>query len=551
MRWIYICIIGFLIYNSQAQDLYLKISAPNNFQDSLINAEKSKFSFKDISTLNDEFKKIIESFELKGYYNLRYTDLKKINDSVFEFSLDLNRKYNYIKFNNHELFEDIFEDRAPYLESKDLSDFLYVILNYYSKQGKPFSQVKLKNIEFTDSDTVYADLHLDVSNTRILNDIVVKGYEKFPKAFISNYANIKTGKVFDRDDLVLKSEQIEELRFVNQKQSPQVQFTKDSTKLFLYLEKRQANSFDGFIGFNNSDNNQFQLNGNIDLRLVNNFHSGEEIQLNYKNDGNAQEWFDANLRLPYILRTKFSFQAGLGFFKQDSTFSNTTQYLKVDYQLKPDLNIGIKGAFENSSDLLDQDVSGGRITDFRKRKFGLDLSFNNPRRYNRLFLGSQSVSLGFGIGERETDIFSESQQYVELNARQIFKLHKRQFFYIGLNGAFLNSSEYFSNELYRFGGVNSMRGFIENRFFASLYGTIQTEYRYILGSNLYVHSVLDYGYYQNNIDSFDENLYSLGFGFGLETKAGVLRLILANGGSNSQSIEFRNTQIHIKFISVF
>ena len=88
----------------------------------------------------------------------------------------------------------------------------------------------------------------------------------------------------------------------------------------------------------------------------------------------------------------------------------------------------------------------------------------------------------------------------------------------------LNSDSFLSNELYRFGGVNSMRGFAENRFFANLFGTIQTEYRYVLGSNLYMHSVLDYGFYENEVDRFSENLYSVGLGFGLETQAGVLRL---------------------------
>ncbi len=550
MRWMLICVIGFSFFQTKAQDLYLKIKAENPEQDSLINTLNFKDKFKDISSLNTEFEKAIEFLQNKGFFNLRHSELKQINDSVFESDVNLRRQYKYIKLSKTDFIENINGQNFNLIKTDNLTEVLYQILNYYSRQGKPFSRVKLNNIKFNDTDTVYADLSLDISNSRRVDGIEIRGYNKFPQSFIKHYANIKVGSVFDKDKIVTKAERLETLNFVTQKQSPQVQFAKDSTKLFFYLERKQANSFDGFIGFNNSDENEFQLNGNVDLNLVNNFHAGEQIHLNYRNDGNAQEWFDAGLRLPYILRTKFSLEAGLGFFKQDSTFSNTTQFLKVDYQLKPDLNVGIKTSFENSSDLLNT-VSDNRITDFRKRKFGLDLMYNNPRRLNRLFLGSQSVSLELGLGERETDLSNESQQYLELNARQIFKLFKRQYLFLGLNAAFLNSNEYFNNELYRFGGVNSMRGFIENRFFASLYSAIQTEYRYILGSNLYVHSVLDYGYYQNDIDSFDENLYSLGFGFGLETRAGVLRLILANGGSNSQSIEFRNTQIHIKFISIF
>jgi hypothetical protein len=370
-------------------------------------------------------------------------------------------------------------------------------------------------------------------------------------AFMRNYANIKTGKIFNRNNLIEQSEKLDALQFVNQSKAPQVQFTKDSTKLFVYLEKQQANSFDGFIGFNNSEDNEFQLNGNIDLRLVNNFNSGEEINLNYKNDGNAQEWFDVGVRLPYLFKSRFTLGAGLGFFKQDTTFSNTKQHLKVDYQISPNINFGLGAAFENSSNLLDDEIIREDIQDFTKNRYGLSFVYNRPKRFSNLFLSSQQVTFSLGLGTRSTDAFEERQQFIELNGRQIFKINKRQFVFIGLDAGYLNSDQYLSNELYRFGGINSIRGFVENRFFANLYGTLQTEYRYILGSNLYVHTVLDYGFYENEIDRVNESLYSIGFGFGLETKAGVLRLIFANGGSDSQNIEFINTQIHLKFISIF
>ncbi len=549
MRWITVCVIGFFVYSVNAQKLYLKLNAKNPSNDSLVSALSSQKSFSDISKLKLEFDNIIEILQNEGFFNLRYADLYQENDSVFSSNLELNKKYSYIKFSNRDVVDPLLDDEVDHVHAEDLSEFLYRILNFYSKKGKPFSQVKLKNIEFNKSDTVYADLALEVSETRKLNEIIIRGYEKFPRSFLPNYANIRINETFDKDRLVSKSEKIETLNFVRQKQPPQVQFTKDSTKLFLYLEKNQANSFDGFIGFNNSDENEFQLNGNIDLNLINNFHAGEEMQLNYRNDGNAQEWFDANLRIPYILRTKFSLQAGLGFFKQDSTFSNTKQHIKLDYQLLPDINIGVKALFENSSDLLDNATNG--ISDYNKTRYGLEAEYNDPRRLNRLFLNSQFLRLSLGFAARDSEGFEQNQEFIEIQARQIFRLQKRQYAYVGLNAAYLSSDTYLSNELFRFGGINTMRGFVENRFFANFYGALQTEYRYILGSNLYVHSVLDYGFYENDIDRFTENLYSLGFGFGLETKAGILRLVLANGGSDTQKIEFRNTQIHLKFISVF
>lgn len=551
MKLIFVSIFGFIFLQANAQNLYLQLRGYNEKEDSIISNYSIKKKFNNFKKLKEASNQTLQELKQNGYYNLRNESLEALNDSIYLQKIKLNQKYNHVYLKNHEKFSKILQDIEPHIKVIDLQDFFDAILNRLSKAGKPFSQIQLDEIEFDHTDTIQANLVLNQSNERTLDEIVIRGYDEFPTAFLKNYSGIKTGITFDKDRLLEKSNQIRELIFANQTKTPQVQFTQDSTKLFMYLERQQANSFDGFIGFNNSDENDFQLNGNIDFKLINNFNGGEEINLSYKNDGNAQEWFDLGLRLPYLFKSRFSVEGGLNFFKQDSTFSNNTQELKLDYQLGQSLNIGLKVAFETSTNLLSSENKRDDIQDFDKSQYGIEMVYQTSKRYSNLFLNNQYINFGFGIGQRETLGDKQDQRYFDLVARQIFKLDKRQYIYIRLNAGYLNSDRFINNELFRFGGVNSMRGFAENRFFTNLYGTIQTEYRYILGSNLYVHSVLDYGFYDNEIDRFNENLYSLGVGFGLETQAGVLRLIFANGGSDSQNLEFKNTQIHLKFISMF
>lgn len=551
MKWMTYLLFIFITAGLSAQNLYLKFKTETPEKDSIANTYTSNTSFKDFTSLEEFLKDFSLKLKYKGYLNSRLGEPKPVNDSVFEVNTYLRQRYDVIKIDNISEYPEIESKFSGVISVQEMPEIFEIILNTFSKEGKPFTSVKLDNIGFGSSDTISANLKVSVSKKRNLDKIVMRGYDKFPKPFLKNYAYIKTGNTFDRSKLIEQSEKLNGLQFVNQTKPPQVQFTKDSTTLFLYLERQQANSFDGFIGFNNSEENEFQLNGNIDLSLVNNFHGGEHINLNYKNDGNAQEWFNADVRLPYLFKTRFSLEAGLGFFKQDSTFSNTSQHLKLEYQISPNLNLGLNVGFENSSKLLDENIIREDLQDFSKNRYGLSVIYDRTKRFSNLFLSNQYLSFNAGLGYRMSDDIQQTQQFFEISARQIFKVNKRQFIFTGINAGYLDSDAYLSNELYRFGGINTIRGFVENRFFANLYGTIQSEYRYILGSNLYVHSVLDYGFYNNEIDSINENLYSLGFGFGLETKAGVLRLIFANGGSDSQNLEFRNTQIHLKFVSVF
>ena len=71
---------------------------------------------------------------------------------------------------------------------------------------------------------------------------------------------------------------------------------------------------------------------------------------------------------------------------------------------------------------------------------------------------------------------------------------------------------YLTNELFRFGGINSMRGFAENSIDASLLSVFNTEYRYLLNQQTYLHSIIDVGYFENEILRQKEKLYSFGLG---------------------------------------
>jgi hemolysin activation/secretion protein len=130
-------------------------------------------------------------------------------------------------------------------------------------------------------------------------------------------------------------------------------------------------------------------------------------------------------------------------------------------------------------------------------------------------------------------------------------LNRKNSIHLNSQNFYLNSSRYVVNELFRFGGFNSIRGFAENSLQAYLTTSLLTEYRYILSPNLYLHSILDYGLIKNNSDSgnsdITENLIGIGLGMGIQTKNGLLKLALANGKTKKQQFEIYNTIIHISY----
>ena len=81
--------------------------------------------------------------------------------------------------------------------------------------------------------------------------------------------------------------------------------------------------------------------------------------------------------------------------------------------------------------------------------------------------------------------------------------------------------------------------------------SILTEYRYVANSSVYIHSIIDYGYYQDKSSNTSNNLVGLGFGFGLLTKNGLFNLVYANGSTKEQAIKLSNSIVHISFKARF
>src|SRR5690606_16174534 len=160
-----------------------------------------------------------------------------------------------------------------------------------------------------------------------------------------------------------------------------------------------------------------------------------------------------------------------------------------------------------------------------------------------------------GLGSRQSKLQSDSQFFADVNLLYNIYLNEKNIVNLKSQNFYLQSDNYVVSELYRFGGITSIRGFNENSLQANLFTSLLTEYRYVFAPGLYLHSIVDYGYYPDqtraDVTGRSGNLLGLGRGFGLLTKNGLFNLVYANGTAKGQEIKLSNSIVQISFKATF
>lgn len=551
--------------SSFGQELYLKISGKTPTENKILEQIDYTEKFQDYLSLEKEVVSFLENIERKGFIESSIESFSKVNDSTYIAEVNLKNTYSKIRIHLPENFIDernydelqfyTSEITTTYIET-EFENIAYV-LSYLNKLltqvGNTFATVQLKNISAQkDSENILlADVHIDKGELRRITKINIEGYENFPSSFLKHTIDLKPGQLFDEEKLLEKSLLLENLGFVKNIKPPEILFTEDETEVFLYLEKNNNNIFDGIIGFaTDEESGNIEFNGYLNLVLSNNLNYGEKLIVNYKNDGNNQEQFFIRTELPFLFQSPFGLEAELSIFNRDTTFTSVEQSLLVNYQLntKTKLFSGYKSF--RSENLNNEAAAVNLIEDLTSRFGVIGFSYQQPQN-NSLFPYKTIINNTNEFGKRDIKGLNTNQIRTRLRGEHLFNLNFQNSIFIGGSMAALFSENYFINELFRFGGITSIRGFDENSIDASIYSVLNTEYRYLLSSDSYIHSILDFAYFENSALHIQGNLYSFGFGLGLQTKAGIFKLNIANGKQDSQSFRFSNTKIHLSLNAVF
>jgi len=548
--YIYILFFGCFSYGIVGQNLELKITTKDSLQVHVLNKIVFKKKHNLEAGVYNEITNIHSNLKKEGFFVATLDTIIKENEK-YEAMFTLGKKTeNLILILPQEFKKNTFGqfNDSVRIKTKTFENFTNLLLTNLDATGNSFSEISFTKPTLI-NDTLILNLKIIKSKSRTIDKVLVKGYDKFPKKFLKQFFKITKPTVFSKKKMKTVSQLTKSLDFIQEKKAPEVLFKKDSTHLYLFLDKLETSSFDGIINFASKENEEgLLLNGNLDLKLNNILNTGEKFELFWNKVAKEKSEFKINSSIPYIFNTPLSIAFGFNLYRQDSTFLNTRFNLNTQYELNTKSRTSISYSSETSSYLLN--TAENNFDSYSNYFIGIGYQLKNLSE-NELFKNNYSLAIKSKLGKRKNEISDQTQFQLEVLTSLNIQTNKKSYINIKSESKILRSKNYLINELYRIGGANSIRGVNEQSIFTDSYSFANIEFRYLTSTSSYLYSITDLGFYKNSITDKLNNAYGLGGGYRFKLNNNFVDLGYVIGNNSDNQLELDKSKLIIKWTSYF
>jgi len=490
----------------------------------------------------------------QGFYDAKVNSLIKKDSLNYQVILEKNQMVKYIKISNKSEFdENIIKILNKYTEIgelikfKEIESLLDNITNVLSQSGYPFAKLGFIDHELINKSTIKVRMEIKYGSKRNIDKVIVKGYENFPKNFINNIFKPGKRNSLDLDKALIQANKIDKTRFARNVKDPEVLFTKDSSALYLYLKKARRNTFDGFVSFDTDENSgKIYVEGYAKINLINTFNGGEKINFDFRSQKNQDKSLNSDIFIPYVFGTPLNFNYGLNLIQKDSSYTSNETLIDID-MVFGNFKVGL-GMQSNKSSGEEQIEN---VENFKSKLINVFSEYITFDESDELIPELFKISLRNGYGSKEqlgnkTNFSKYSVElYKKFNVLSKFKLLS------SITRTKINSKNLVTNELMRFGGFNSIRGYDENSIFADAFTLLNTSLNYYLNDNIYILTLFDFANYSNKILNVNQDIYSGGFGLSSRTENGIISIIYSKGNNWGNSFNLKNAKINVIFVTFF
>ncbi|WP_375418372.1 BamA/TamA family outer membrane protein [uncultured Hymenobacter sp.] len=532
-----------------------------------------------------EVRALVLALQGDAYLTASADELRWAGRDTLRVRLYVGEKFRWARLRNGNLGDGLLT-RAGYRERffqnkpfqpADWARLQERILTEAENQGFPFATVGLDSVALRGAD-ISGRVVLRRGRAVTFDSIQVVGNTKTKKRFLTKYLQIFPNQPYSQQRVAAAAQLLRQLPYLRLRAEPEVRFARGQARVYFLIDDRPANQFDAIVGVvpntgggTNSNKSGVQITGEATINLRNLKGGGKQAGVQWRKTDAKSQLLDAQYVHPNFFGSPLEVGATLNLYRQTGDFLTLRPRLEVSY---PTARAGRLTFFteQRSSRLLADSATNRARTslpeniDSRYGAYGLGYARNNlddlyfPRRGT---LVSGQAAVGSKTIRRNADLNDTLYRRLPLRSTQIsFGARAEHYFRAGRQGVLLLrvrgegllNARLFQNDLFRLGGLNSLRGFSENQYYASSYGVGTAEFRQFTGSDSYVFLFADQAYFRNetirNAPRADQPT-GLGAGISFRTAAGVFQFVYSVGRAKQQSFDVAKGKIHFGVTSRF
>ena len=527
----------------------------------LITKENSLYSFQQFEL---DLKNIITNYQNAGYINCSITgssavfnfdsSLVNLTITINEGSLatigEINIEGNRL-FSTSYLKEIINTKQGDVLNTGSLNKDLTEILNLYEKKGYSFASIYISGIEeYTSGSDIRLRIRIKIDeNEKVkIDNIIIEGNNSTNSNVITREIELGSGNTISKENLLEIKQRLENLGYFESVEQPKILKYKNSTVLLIRIKEGNTNTFDGILGYvppaQNEETGYFT--GLVNLSIRNLFGTGRRVEAKFQKEIKTTQELELKYLEPWVLG--YPVNANFGFLQrvEDTVYIKRDIALKTEAMLSKKFSLSVIFAFERVIPTLYENQA--LVFDSRYLASGVEIKFDsrdyvyNPM-HGLLYKTSYTVgqkkiyNTASFTGQEIPRGFTVQKGAIDLDFYHSF--FKRQSSLISLHGVEIRSPRYESADLFRFGGIRSVRGYRDGQFLASRAGWSTIETRYSVTRRSFLFGFYDFGYYltpEDNITGLQKQegfIFGYGLGIRLETALGMFGVSYALGKGDS------------------
>lgn len=440
-------------------------------------------------------------------------------------------------------------------------------LRFMENQGYPSAEVGLRAdsiVEFPGRKVLYATLWASSGPQVFIDSVRLEGQTALKPVVIKHMLGLQSGVPFKGQELRNARERLNRLEFMMASDNPKIWMQDTGVVIVLPVKKRKANQFSGIVGLVpvNDQTGDLLLTGDVRLKLHNFLQYAEMAELNWQRLQRSTQQLNMRLSWPYLIGTPLGVHGNMDFFRIDTAYYQLLLEAGLNYRFRGTDEAGFFLRQRLARNILQDGKPVMQEPDASVILYGLRAELNrlnhpvNPQRGWQLRM---QAALGIKNIRGDSLVDTENWEKESLEWQATFRGHhflplgRRMALMQGVHLAWMENPYLFTNDLFRLGGLYSLRGFDESSLFLNgyFYGTL--EWRLLLDEFSYISLFSDAGWISRNTekDAYTSAVLGVGGGLSFDTPAGQFSVLYAIGSRRGYDFDFQRSKLHFGYVARF